>query len=38
VVKPVVERMHPKIGRVALKYIGDAYLFSKSAERDTHDV
>ena len=38
VVKPVVERTHPKVGRVALKYIGDPYLFSKSADRDTHDV
>ncbi len=38
VVKPVMERAHPKVGRVALKYIGDQYLFSKSAERDTHDV
>jgi RNA ligase (TIGR02306 family) len=38
VVKSVVERRDPKVGRVALKYIGDAYLFSKSAERDTHDV
>lgn len=37
VVKPVVERTHPKVGRVALKYIGDQYLFSKSADRDTHD-
>ena len=38
VVKPVVERVDPKVSRVAMKYIGDAYLFSKSAERDTHDV
>ena len=38
VVKPIVERIHPKVGRVAMKYIGDAYLFSKSADRDTHDV
>ena len=38
VVKPVVERIDPKVGRVALKYIGDQYLFSKSADRDTHDV
>ena len=28
----------PRVGRAALKYIGDAYLFSKSADRDTHDV
>lgn len=38
VVKPVIERIDPKIGRTALKYIGDSYLFSKSADRDTHDV
>jgi len=38
VVKPVVERIDPKIGRTALKYIGESYLFSRSAERDTHDV
>lgn len=38
VVKPIVERTHPKVGRVALKYIGDQYLFSKSADRDTHDI
>lgn len=38
VVKPLVERVDPKVGRVAMKYIGDPYLFSKSAERDTHDV
>ncbi len=38
VVKPVIERLNPKVGRVVLKYIGDQYLFSKSAERDTHDV
>ena len=38
VVKPIVERTDPKVGRLALKYIGDQYLFSKSADRDTHDV
>ncbi len=38
VVKPVTERTHPKVGRTALKYIGDAYLFSKSSDRDFHDV
>lgn len=38
VVKPMEERTHPKVGRVAMKYIGDQYLFSKAAERDTHDV
>ncbi len=31
-------RSYSRVGRVALKYIGDAYLFSKSADRDTHDV
>ena len=29
VVKPVVERIDPKVGRVILKYINDDYLFSK---------
>jgi len=29
VVKPVVERRDPKLGRVILKYIGDEYLFGK---------
>ena len=38
VVKPIAERVDPKVGRVAMKYIGDAYLLSKSAERDTSDV
>lgn len=38
VIKPAIERIDPKIGRTALKYIGDPYLFSKSADRDTHDV
>ena len=38
VVKPLVERVDPRVGRVAMKYIGDAYLLSKSAERDTSDV
>ena len=38
VVKPAVERINPKVGRVAMKYIGDAYLFSKSADRDTQDI
>src|SRR5258708_24053979 len=38
VVKPVVERMDPTVGRVALKYIRDQYLFSKSSERDTQDI
>jgi RNA ligase (TIGR02306 family) len=38
VVKPVKERMNPKVGRVGMKYVGDQYLFSKSADKDTHDV
>ena len=38
VVKPIEERANPKVGRVAMKYIGDQYLLSKSADRDTHDV
>jgi RNA ligase (TIGR02306 family) len=38
VVKPVVERDHPKTGRVILKYIGDRYLFGKVAEQDTTDL
>jgi len=38
VVKPIKERMNPKVGRVAMKYVGDQYLFSKSADKDTHDV
>ena len=38
VVKPAHERQDSKIGRVILKYIGDAYLFGKAAEQDTTDV
>lgn len=38
VVRPVQERTDSKIGRVILKYIGDAYLFGKAAEQDTTDV
>jgi RNA ligase (TIGR02306 family) len=38
VVKPIVERDHPKSGRVILKYIGDRYLFGKVSEQDTTDV
>lgn len=37
VVKPVQERMHPKVGRLCLKYIGDQYLFAKDVT-DSHDV
>jgi hypothetical protein len=37
VVKPAVERIDPKIGRVILKYVGDAYLFGEDIS-DTEDV
>ena len=37
VVKPVVERTDPKVGRVCLKYIGDPYLFAKNVT-DSQDV
>ena len=37
VVKPLHERMDPKVGRVCLKYIGDPYLFAKNIT-DTNDV
>ncbi len=38
VVRPLRERTDPKVGRVILKYIGDQYLFSKSADRDVKDA
>jgi RNA ligase (TIGR02306 family) len=38
VVKPAVERQDIKIGRVILKYVGDVYLFGKSAQQDTTDL
>lgn len=38
VVRPVVERTHPEVGRVILKYVGDAYLFGKAAEKDATDL
>jgi RNA ligase (TIGR02306 family) len=38
VVKPTAERQDAKIGRVILKYVGDAYLFGKSAQQDTTDL
>ncbi|MBY0502420.1 MAG: RNA ligase (ATP) [Bryobacteraceae bacterium] len=38
VVRPVVERTHPEIGRVILKYVGDQYLFGKAAEQDSTDL
>lgn len=34
VIKPVVERTDPRIGRVVLKYISDAFLLKQSADRD----
>jgi RNA ligase (TIGR02306 family) len=37
VVRPVKERVDPKIGRVCLKYIGDPYLFAKNVT-DSEDV
>lgn len=37
VVKPVVERRDPKVGRVIAKYVSDAYLLGKHAEADTTD-
>ena len=37
VVKPALERVDPKVGRVCLKYIGDPYLFAKGVT-DSHDV
>ena len=37
VVRPVHERIDPKVGRVCLKYIGDPYLFAKNVT-DSHDV
>lgn len=39
VVRPLVERTDPRIGRVVLKWIADSYLFGKgNAEADTTDV
>ncbi len=38
VVRPWTERDDPAIGRVILKYVGDDYLFGKSAKNDTTDV
>jgi RNA ligase (TIGR02306 family) len=32
VVRPTVERMDPKTGRVCLKYLNDAYLFGKETD------
>lgn len=37
VVRPVKERTDPAVGRVVLKYVGDAYLFGKGAAEDTTD-
>ncbi len=38
VVKPVIERDDPGIGRVILKYVGDDYLFRRGNEQDTTDA
>jgi hypothetical protein len=38
VVKPVNERIDPKIGRAVLKYIGTEYELSKHAGKDTKDI
>lgn len=32
VVRPLHERMHPKIGRVILKYVSDSYLFGEKTD------
>jgi RNA ligase (TIGR02306 family) len=32
VVRPLVERTHPKIGRVILKYVSDSYLFGEKTD------
>ena len=37
VVRPLVERVDPKVGRAVLKYIGDGYLLAKGVS-DTNDV
>ncbi|HSH95282.1 MAG TPA: RNA ligase family protein, partial [Roseimicrobium sp.] len=36
VVKPLIERTDPKLGRVILKYVGDTYLFGDIS--DSQDV
>lgn len=38
VVKPLVERTDPKLGRVILKYLSDDYLFSKNADVENADA
>lgn len=38
VVKPVIERTHPKVGRVILKRKSDSYMLGKFSEGDTTDV
>lgn len=32
VIKPVVERQHPKLGRLILKYVSDSYLVGKESD------
>lgn len=36
VVRPIIERRHPKVGRLVMKYVGDEYLLSKHP--DSKDV
>ena len=38
VVRPVKERNDPRIGRLVLKYLSEAYLLSKHADQDLRDV
>jgi RNA ligase (TIGR02306 family) len=38
VVRPIMERFNPTIGRTILKYVGDDYLFGKANKNDTTDV
>lgn len=38
VVRPIMERFNPTIGRTILKYVGDDYLFGKASKNDTSDV
>ncbi len=35
VIRPVKERINPKIGRVVLKYVGDSYLYKKESGKTT---
>jgi RNA ligase (TIGR02306 family) len=31
-VRPLIERIHPKVGRVIQKYVSDSYLFGKNTD------